>query len=186
LWLAALAGTAAAENATAPAMRDATTHDQLAAKHRTEQQPDPMLALQPAKGPDPTKTNRVPDLLADSDIVCFGGRATLVPKQAILHVPPNFAERLKFQPGAKIQNWAEFYVENRGWITTVEVTRVQAEGNQPMDEATCKRVADSSSLVVATYQGGPISVLPPKAPPPPPALPTTGIATPTPAQAAKP
>ena len=167
-------------------MRDATTHEQLAAQHRTLAQPDPMLALEPAKGPDPAKANRVPDLLSDSDIVCFGGRATLVPKQAILHVPPNFAERLKFQPGAKIQNWAEFYVENRGWITTVEVTRVQAEGNQPMDEASCKRMADSTSLVVATYQGGPISVLPPKAPPPPPALPATATATPTPAQAAKP
>ena len=185
-WLAALAGTSGAQVAAAAPMRDATTHEQLASRQREVQQADPMLALEPAKGPDPAKANRVPDLLSQSDIVCFGGRATLVPKQAILHVPANFAARLKFLPGAQIQNWAEFYAENRGWITTVEVSRVQAEGNQPMDEAITKRMADSTSLVVATYQGGPISVLPPKAPPPPPVVPTTAAAKPIPTQTAKP
>lgn len=184
-WLAALAGTAWAIEASAAPMRDATTHEQLAARQRGVQQADPMLALEPATGPDPAKADRVPDLISQSDIVCFGGRATLVPKRAILHVPANLAERLKFLPSAKIQHWAEFYAENRGWITTVEVSRVQAEGNQPMDEAISKRVADSPSLVVATYQGGPISVLPLKAPPPPDS-PTADAAKSTPAKAAKP
>ena len=51
-----------------------------------------------------------------------------------------------------------------GWITTVEVSRVQAEGNLALADETAKRIQKSASLIVATYQGGPISVLPLKVP----------------------
>ena len=50
--------------------------------------------------------------------------------------------------------------QNRGWITTVEVSRVQAEGNLAIAEETRERIGKSMNLVVATYMGGPISVLP--------------------------
>ena len=53
---------------------------------------------------------------------------------------------------------------NRGWISTIEVTRVEAEGNQALSEETQERVAKSRKLVVATCFGGPISVLPVKKP----------------------
>ncbi|MCF7734617.1 MAG: hypothetical protein K9N23_23240, partial [Akkermansiaceae bacterium] len=72
------------------------------------------------------------------------------------------ADRMKFQPGSKILAWADFLVANRGWIATVEVTRTQAEGNHLIEEETATRIAESDKLVVATYLGGPISVLPPK------------------------
>jgi hypothetical protein len=153
IWVAA---------ATAAPMRDAATHEQLAAKLRGVQQADPMLKLEPAKGQDPTKENRIPDLLSQSDFLCFGGRATLVPKRAILHVPENLAERLKMQVGTPIQSWADFFAANRGWIATMEVTRAQAEGREAFDEDTTKRLQDSVQVVVATFQAGPISVLPPK------------------------
>lgn len=159
LLAAAVAGTAGAATPGAVPMRDAATHDQLVAKQRGAQQEDPMLKLEVAKGSDPAATP-LPNLLSQSDIVCFGGQATLVPKRAILHLPANMAERTKIQPGARIQGWAEFYAANRGWIMTLEVTRVQAEGKQALDEETSKRLSDSPHLVVATFQGGPISVLP--------------------------
>jgi hypothetical protein len=79
-------------------------------------------------------------------------------------VPKNLADRLKFQPGSRIQSWEEFYSQNRGWITTVEVSRVQAEGNSPIAEEIAARIGKSMNLVVAVYKGGPISVLPPKVP----------------------
>jgi hypothetical protein len=148
--------------APAATMRDAATHEQLAAKLRSVQQADPMLKMEPAKGQDPAKENRVPDLLSQSDFLCFGGRATLVPKRAILHIPENLAERLKMQAGTPIQSWADFFAANRGWITTMEVTRAQSEGREVFDEDTAKRLQDSVQVVVATFQGGPISVLPPK------------------------
>ena len=125
-----------------------------------------MRKMEPAKGADPSKVNQPKDLLSQSDILCFGEMATLVPKRAILHVPAKLAERLKFVPGAKILSWASFHAENRGWITTVEVSRVQAEGNQPLAEDVSERLKNSAHLVVATYQGGPISVLPLKVAPP--------------------
>ncbi len=147
-------------------MRDAATHEQLAQQWRKAEQENPTRTLAPAKGADPSKVNQPPDLLSQSDILCFAGRATLVPKRAVLHIPPPLAERLKFLPGAQIQSWTDFYAQNRGWISTLEVTRVQAEGNQPLAEDVTKRLNDSANLVVATYQGGPISVLPLKVPPP--------------------
>lgn len=132
-----------------------------------------MLKQAPAKGPDPSKVNRPESLIGSSDTICFNGTVTLVPKRAILQMPKNLADRLKYQPGAKLMNWAEFYALNRGWITTIEVSRVQAEGNSPLAEETTKKIAKSGNLIVATYQGGPISVLPPKPAPAGATTPTT-------------
>lgn len=166
---AVLAATAmsahAQQKAPAMPMKDVATDEQLTAKLRASQQADPIAKLEPAKGGDPAKANPVPGLLAGSDILCFGGKATLVPKRAILNQPASLADRVKMQPGAKFQIWPEFITSNRGWITTVEVSRAQAEGREPLSEDTLKSFQDSPNLVVATYQGGPISVLPLKVTP---------------------
>ncbi len=154
--------TALAQQDAKPVMRDAATHEELVLALRKAEQNDPMKKLQPAQGEDPSVVNRSKDLIADSDIISFRGVATLVPKRAVLQIPTSCSERMKLEPGARIIPWAEFYAANRGWITTVEVSRVQAEGNQPLAEDSTKMMATCRNLVVATYQGGPISVLPPK------------------------
>ena len=145
------------------AMRDVATHDQLSEKLRVASNKGPLSDYKPAEGQDPTKA-KAESLVSRSDFMSYSGRATIVPKRAILHIPAALADRIKLQPGSKIQTWAEFYAMNRSWITTVEVTRVQAEGNQPLAEELLKRIQKSTSVVVATYQSGPISVLPLKAP----------------------
>lgn len=145
-------------------MRDAVTHEELVLSYQKAAQNDPVRKLVPTKGVDPSVVNKPKDLIADSDILCFNGMATLVPKRAVLQIPKDLASRLKYIPGAKLLSWADFYAANRGWITTVEVSRVQAEGNSPLPEETRKRMEKSSNLIVATYQAGPISVLPPKVP----------------------
>jgi hypothetical protein len=150
-------------SAPVPAMRDAATHEQLVIKYRKIEQSDPMARLQPAKGPDPSLSNQSKDLVGSSDIICFNGAATLVPKRAILSLPKSLEGRLKFAPGSRINSWAAFFAVNQGWISTVEVTRAQAEGNSAIDPKTLERMGKSSNLVVAVYQGGPISVLPLKA-----------------------
>lgn len=114
--------------------------------------------------------NRPQDLISRSEILCFNGFVTLVPKRAVLQFPKNLAERLKAQPGAKIKSWSDFYAANRGWITTVEVSRIQAEGKQPLSKETSLQMVKSGNLIVATYNGNPISVLPLKVPEPPPAV----------------
>jgi hypothetical protein len=148
----------------APPMRDAATHQQIVVMSRNASQADPMLKQTPAKGPDPSTATPVKSLLAESDVICFNGNVTLVPKRAILQIPKNLEDRFKYKPGAKLLSWAEFFALNRGWITTVEVSRPQAEGNVPIAEETRKTISKSGNLIVATYQAGPISVLPPKAP----------------------
>lgn len=148
----------------APVFRDAATHEDLARKLRAAEANDPMKKMTPLEGEDPSKVNRPTDLLEQSDIICFRGFATLVPKRAILAAPENYKKYLTLEPGARIVPWADFYARNRGWITTVEVSRVQAEGNEAFSEETTERIGKSANLIVATLKGGPISVLPVKQP----------------------
>jgi hypothetical protein len=166
LRLAVLAMTTCQGIAEVPAMRDAVTEEQLVLAHRIAAQKDPMKALPVSKLEDPAVLNPPQDLLSQSDFLCLGDVATLVPKRAILQVPEAYASRLKIPPGAHIVGWADFYAANRGWITTIEITRVQAEGKEPIAEATRQMMNKCSNVIVATYQGGPISLLPAKAPPP--------------------
>lgn len=149
--------------ANAEQMRDAATHEQLLPLYRKAMEEDPMHKMLPAKGPDPSTAPRA-DLVSDSDVICYNGSVTLVPKRAILQMPKNLADRFKYHLGAKLMSWADFYSVNRGWITTVEVSRIQAEGSIPIAEETQKQMAKSANLIVATYQAGPISVLPLKVP----------------------
>ncbi len=144
-------------------MRDAATHEQLSLSLRAANQQDPMKGMKPSKGPDPS-VNRPKSILAESDVVSFGGHSTLVPKRAILQIPKTYADRLRFQPRSKLVGWSDFFALNRGWITTIEVSRLQAEGNAPIAAETQKQMTQSGNLIVATYLGGPISVLPLKTP----------------------
>lgn len=143
-----------------PKFRDAATHEQLVQRLKVAERMDPMKNLDEAKGEDPSKVNQPVNLLEQSDVISYNGVATLVPKRAILAAPPNVKGRVKLEPGVRIVGWLEFLALNRGWITTVEVTRAQAEGNKMIESETSDRIAKSTNLVVATCMGGPISVLP--------------------------
>lgn len=168
--LALLSATAlsaeSSERVTIP-MRDAATHDQLSQSLRMAQQKDPIRNTGPAIGKvaeDPSVRNASRDLIKDSTILCYRGFLTLVPKRAVLHLPEKLKDRFKVQPNIKVQPWAEFYQANRGWIRTIEVTREQAMGEVAMPEEVVATFEKSASAVVATYKGGPISVLPVKEP----------------------
>ncbi len=153
----------------APSAPDAAapTHEQLlerrklaeaAAQRANESQPS---ARETSPAVDPSKANKPQGLLARSEIISFDGIATLVPKRAIIHKPQNLESRTgAFAPGDRLQPWREFYAANRGWIITMEVTRAQAEGKEHFSEEMAKSVANSSSIIVATFSGDPISVRP--------------------------
>ena len=165
VFLGILTSAGLCEMAAAPkmVMRDAATHEQLSRRLGKVELEDPMKNLPVSTLEDPVK-NMPKDLLSQSDIISFGGAATLVPKRAIIQIPKNYADRIKYVNGSQIMGWADFYAVNRGWITTVEISRVQAEGNQPLQEDTSKLLSKSGNLVVAVYKGGPISLLPLKVP----------------------
>ncbi len=172
LTLLAAAGAAGQQAPGRLKMRDAMTHDQIVEITRKAAAEKTEPVFQPVEGKDPSVENRPADLISRSDILCYRGVATLVPKRAILHVPKNLASRIGMQDGAKIVNWQEFLTANRAWITTTNVSRIQAEGNEPMSEATVESFAKETRLVVAVYHEGPISVLPLKVPEVPEEAPT--------------
>lgn len=149
-------------------MRDAATHEQLAGVLKQQQANDPLGELPRQEGKDPSKENVPQDLISRSDVLCFNGMATLVPKKSILALPARFADRVGIQPGARLVGWSEFYAANRGWLTSQEITLAQARGEHPLEEAVNERLAKSTNVVVSTLQGGPISKLQPTPPPAPP------------------
>jgi len=154
----------AAEPVRRVVMRQAPTHDEIVEFSRKAKEETPAPVFTPAEGPDPSVANKLGDLIARSDVLCFQGRATLVPKRAVLHVPKSLSGRMGMQDGSQLGSWTEFLNANRAWIRTVAVTRVQAEGNEPMPEAVLKSFDKEQRVVIATYQEGPISVLPLKVP----------------------
>jgi hypothetical protein len=143
--------------------RDAATHDKLAKV--VVRQADPLLELPvPAISEEArvAQSERPKSLVERSEILHSGGLVTLLPKRAVLHLPPSLASAKSWPEGGRLVRWEEFYRNNRGWIKTVEVTRDQAEGFKPLPESLIESMSKSSQVVVATYQGGPISVMPVK------------------------
>jgi len=142
-------------------MRDVPTHEQLSSALREAQAVNPLNNFKAVEGEDQTEVYRPASLLANSDIISFNGLTTLVPKRAILSLPDAFKGRIgKHIEGNRFVQFQEFLHANRGWVMAVEVTRAQAQGRDPLSESVVDRVGKSTSLMVATFQGGPISVLP--------------------------
>ncbi|GAA5480207.1 hypothetical protein Hhel01_03731 [Haloferula helveola] len=120
--------------------------------------------------PEEVKVSEAPkpeSILARSEVLYRGNIATLIPKRAVLHLPSGLRGALARPAegqGVKFVQWSQFYAANRSWIRTVEVTRAQAEGMEAMPEETVEKFKESREMIVATYQTGPISVMPVKEP----------------------
>ena len=141
--------------------RNAATHDQLVNTMKTARQQDPMkqLKIKPLDE-DPSVVNQPKDFVENSSVLCFNGIATFVPKQAIINLPERLNPRTELAKGAEVKPFAEFAAANRGWVSTVEVKLEQALGKEPLDENKQKWLTQSGRVVIATFQGGPVTVLP--------------------------
>lgn len=162
---AAAAPPLAAQNASG--MRDVVTQDQLSQRLRMVQQRDPIADLGPAMGQvdrDPSAALASRDFVKNSAVLSFRGYLTLVPKRSVLHVPDALLNRMTIDENAKVQTFQDFLLSNRGWIRAVEVSREQALGHVPLPEGVVESFSKSNQIVVATFQRGPISVLPLKDP----------------------
>lgn len=152
----------AQQNAKRP-FRDAATHESLLPTYKKAQLQSPVSKFTPAEGEDATKVNLPSNLIERSDVISFNGTTTLVPKFAIIDIPEQYKNRINnHTPGNRIMRWNEFYTLNRGWITTVNVSRAQAEGNEPIAPEIVEIYSKSRNLVIAIYKNGPISMLAPK------------------------
>ncbi|BCX49094.1 hypothetical protein HAHE_30020 [Haloferula helveola] len=148
--------------------RDAATHDTIVGNARPR--PNPISSMRRVVMPEEVKVSEAPkpeSILARSEVLYRGNIATLIPKRAVLHLPSGLRGALARPAegqGVKFVQWSQFYAANRSWIRTVEVTRAQAEGMEAMPEETVEKFKESREMIVATYQTGPISVMPVKEP----------------------
>ncbi len=141
--------------------RVAATHDSLSQKLRMQNAVDPMKALEKSEGVDPSTVNQPVSLLDSSDLISYGGITTIVPKRAIMQIPEKYKDRINSHvDGNTIVGWLDFYAKNRGWITTVEISRAQAAGREGFSEEFSEQLSKNTNLVITVLAAGPISFRP--------------------------
>ena len=104
------------------------------------------------------------NLMDRSSVLCLGGFWTLVPKRAVIHVPPTYKNRVDGARSGKLIPWPQFFARNRGWLQTHSVSISEARGDAVMDPKKVDVYKRSGRVVVAVCHNGPISVLPLKEP----------------------
>lgn len=106
-------------------------------------------------------------LMDRSSVLCQGGYWTLVPKQAVIHIPAPYKSRVDGARQGTLIPWPQFYAKNRGWLQTHSVSISEARGDAEMAPKKVDVYKRSGRVVVAVCHNGPISVLPPKEKPAP-------------------
>ena len=125
---------------------------------------DPMARLgKPAAGEAKVARPVNESIIGQSTVLHDGKNWTLVPKGAVLHLPEAHKARVNVKPVGTLLPWGEFFVRNRNWITTDEVTFDQAAQTEPSPAERGASWAKQDKIVVAVHQSGPISVLVAKA-----------------------
>jgi len=130
---------------------DSITDKQFLARRETASgglaQPKPMPPVSSGYG-----------LLEMSTVLQSGQEFALLPKGSVIWCPPGHQANMVSSPSGKFTEWLTFFSANRGWITTLEVTQDQVSGKHPLPSETLDRLRKGNLLVVATFQGGPISM----------------------------
>ena len=143
--------------------RDVITTEKLGEAFRQVRLEDPAAKFEPATSEDPSNAARPKDIVKESDILCFNGQGTLLPKGSIIHVPERLKDRVGWKENAELVPWSRFHQNNHGWIATMEIDFEQAKGTAPLEEERSTLLGKSTKLVIATFKKGPITMLPPKA-----------------------
>jgi hypothetical protein len=110
-------------------------------------------------------TNQAPpvqsSLWRNSIILSDGEKFTLVPVGSILHLPSELRARVIAKPQGDFTFWPSFLQRNAAWLAAKEVSLKLSRGNAQEANALLKSLSHDPHLVVATYKGGPITILEP-------------------------
>ncbi len=110
-------------------------------------------------------TNQAPaiqsSLWTNSIIITDGEKFTLVPVGSILHLPAKLRPRIIAKPQGDFTFWPSFLKRNQTWLGAKEVSLSLSRGNVREAGALQKSLVGDQRLLVATYKGGPITVLEP-------------------------
>lgn len=174
--LSLLAILAAGAASAAAQMTDRITPEELA-KRQAAPSPFAELKKQEQANEKEAKVVRPGEqsIVAQSEILHDGSNWTMVPKGAVLCVPAQMRPRVGTKPLGTLLSWPDFLIANRAWISTEEVSYDQACGKKPLPPAKVEFWKNQTSVIVATFQGGPISVKQPE----PPAAPAPAVTTTT-------
>ena len=100
-------------------------------------------------------------LWKNSIILADGEKFTLVPVGSILHLPAELRARVVGQPQGDFTFWPSFLKRNAAWLAGKEVSLTLSRGNAQEANTLLKSLSHDPRLVVATYKGGPITILEP-------------------------
>ncbi|MCP5538336.1 MAG: hypothetical protein H7A51_19145 [Akkermansiaceae bacterium] len=104
------------------------------------------------------------DIYRHSTILQHGNNHTLLPDNALIHIPDSLQHKVVTTPRGTFIPWPRFYLANRSWIFTHEINLKQAEGTSPLKEDVLKQFVRINRIVVALHQNNPISILRPGTP----------------------
>ncbi|MGB0991970.1 MAG: hypothetical protein ACPG32_05825 [Akkermansiaceae bacterium] len=96
----------------------------------------------------------------NSTILVHGGNHTVLPPRAVLHLPKKYQGKISTHPVGKYIPWPEFYLANRQWLFTYQVTERQALGQDAINENVTVQFQKMNRLVVSLLENHPVSVAP--------------------------
>lgn len=150
---------------TARTIRDAPTNQQMLLQFRKAQEENAERSTPTAAvSQSPSKMKAADNLLDRAAFLSFRGTMTMVPKGAIIEISEDYADRLHRTAGARLMDFPTFAAANRSWLSTYEVSFAQAQGKQPINDDAKTHMKKNGNVVVATFRGNPIEVMPPAAP----------------------
>lgn len=136
-------------------MKDITTPEEMAARMRSGQVAP--LPGEPVTG-ETRVINKAPEgIFETSQMLAANGKWTLVPKGAVLYVPPSMQTYVTTSPSGTLVPLQEFIAANRQWLTTEEISIEQAAGQEALKPDAQKNWTGVNKVVVATHQGGAVS-----------------------------
>ncbi len=104
------------------------------------------------------------DLLKYSDFLGKDGKYVILPKNSVIYVPESLEATRLASPEGRMIPWMEFLRNHRSIISTLDVTMDQVYGKKPLPPETLEMAAKNKLIVIAVYNGNPITVI--KAPDP--------------------
>ncbi|MGJ8671927.1 hypothetical protein [Rubritalea sp.] len=97
-------------------------------------------------------------LLESSAILSNGKYWTLVPKNALLHVPENLRSKVVTSPRGKLISWKDFSAMNPAWLSKEKIDIATAKGSSPINYERFKVMSNRGKIIVAVLGDNPIGV----------------------------
>ncbi|MEI6871715.1 MAG: hypothetical protein WCL08_05475 [Verrucomicrobiota bacterium] len=100
--------------------------------------------------------------LSTASIFIFDGEYyTILAVGSVLSLPTRLQSRVVANPQGDVLLWPDFLARNAAWLGAREVTLEMSRGDTKAAAAVMRELAAETRLVVAVYQGCPITVLEP-------------------------